>query len=229
MDSLRSTWGLIPLLLALLSWRLRGASVTDRWLSWSVLVACLASLGWYSLGWLMHEVRCGLLGAAPDDILVGYPVGRRLLAHGGIASRLCVLPVSRQAASHSGTWVEYSGRPAGRTPGSQDRLPDFRCYGYAWRVSVWRVRPSFWVVSQYGWQQWLSAAPASDYFGPLDAAGARRDILRSLMHTALLCLIMLGIWRVDIRRAAEALSPVAGADGHRCGFVDRSALDDRHR
>lgn len=44
--------GLLPFSLALAGWRLRGADVRTRWLSWLVLFGVLGALGSYGAGWL---------------------------------------------------------------------------------------------------------------------------------------------------------------------------------
>ena len=67
--------GLVPLLLGLSVWRVRGGPVAVRWLSWASLLATLASFGGYGVGWLLHEFRCGVLGAQAEDVILGWPVG----------------------------------------------------------------------------------------------------------------------------------------------------------
>ena len=66
--------GLIPLLLGLSAWRVRGGPPAMRWLSWASLLATLASFGGYGLGWLLYEFRHSVFGVGGDPA-IGWPVG----------------------------------------------------------------------------------------------------------------------------------------------------------
>lgn len=69
--------GIIPLLLiaSALGFRKKYTSSIARWLSWIVVLALLASLGWYGLGWLYIEIgySTGLWNV--DDLSIGQPFG----------------------------------------------------------------------------------------------------------------------------------------------------------
>ena len=47
----------------------------DRWLSWSVVLAVVASFGWYGLGWLIDEIGFAAGGDPAGLGLVGAPLG----------------------------------------------------------------------------------------------------------------------------------------------------------
>lgn len=45
------------------------------WLSWTVVLALLAALGWYSIGWLLQEVHHAFFGPDARPLPVGWPFG----------------------------------------------------------------------------------------------------------------------------------------------------------
>ncbi len=66
--------GLLPLLLAAASWSVRRAAPPHvRWMSWSVLLAALGSMGVYGLAWMVREIAT--LRGGGDALGVGDQVG----------------------------------------------------------------------------------------------------------------------------------------------------------
>ena len=64
--------GCLPILLASLSFRLHRGSVRRRWLSWCFLLAVLAALGRFGVGWFFKEISFGIDGR---DLAIGDPFG----------------------------------------------------------------------------------------------------------------------------------------------------------
>ena len=88
--------GLLPLLIGLSGWSLRSGNARQRWLSWIVLLATLASFGWYGLGWLSSEIYYLFAGQPPAGVLPGAPVGGLYWLMVVLPSRLRILPLPGQ-------------------------------------------------------------------------------------------------------------------------------------
>ncbi len=70
-------FGILPVLLSLATWSLRGHSLRVRWMSWTVLLAVLGSFGWYGPGWLWQAIGslAGAGNAGGAGAAIGEPVG----------------------------------------------------------------------------------------------------------------------------------------------------------
>ena len=66
---------LLPLVLALVAWRFRRGTVDQRFMTWTVFLACLGALGWYGIGWIVNELRTSMMAGDPNDPVLGEPVG----------------------------------------------------------------------------------------------------------------------------------------------------------
>ncbi len=187
--------GLLPLLLGLGCCRCNAACVRQRWLSWALLLTAVASLGWYGLGWILHEIRCGLGGSATDDYWIGPQVGglywlMSTLLPGYIYFRYPakLMVVASLAASLLAAlgWDRMWRRP--------QRLP--RLLLILAGISLALAALAF--LSRAPFQAWISTARTDHLFGPLDAAAAHRGLIRALLHTALLSIAL----RAFLRHAA---------------------------
>jgi len=177
--------GLLPLLLALGSWRLRRGPTRVRWMSWVALLAVLGSFGWYGLGWLAAEVHHAMGG--DGDLWIGSPVGGLYWAMTVLLpsyvnfrypAKLLVIAALALSLLAARGWDRAFAGPA---PGLRRALMAVGAISLAGAGGMLLFRPF--------WQQWMTLAPANELFGPLDAVGAWHDLLRSLLHTALLCSI----------------------------------------
>jgi hypothetical protein len=192
--------GLLPLLLALGAWSLRRGPARVRWLSWSALLATLGSFGWYGVGWLIHEFRYTWWGAAAADVLVGHPVGGVYwclvvllpgYAHFRYPAKLltvAALALSLLAARGFDRWgLVGCGQPrAGNSfSGWQRAMIVVAGLSLAGWLGTWLLAAR--------WETWLHAAPGDAWLGPLDVAGSLGDLRRSLLHTALLGGLLLGL------------------------------------
>jgi hypothetical protein len=195
-------FGLAPLVAALAAWRLRGGPTRVRWLSWTVLLSLLAALGWYGLGWLWIELRYALWGENPDTAVVGAPTGglywllANLLPEYAYfrypAKWLTVASLAASLLAARGWDVAFTG---------QSRRAARGILG----VGILSLAGLLaWIALRPQWMRWVADAPADDLFGPLDKAGAARDVWLAFLHTALLALL-LGI-AARRRRDSESLS-----------------------
>jgi len=197
--------GLVPLLLGLSVWRLRGGPPAVRWLSWASLLATLAALGGYGAGWLLHEVRCGLLGARADDMLVGWPVGglywllvvflpgyvyfrypAKLLVIAALAlSQLAAIALDRLGQHEPATLRRWT--------------LGFVLLSLAAYLASWMIEPA--------WNAWTGHVRPDVLYGPFDAAGSLTGLRASLLHAVLLGALFWGLLGEAGRRSPRWLAP----------------------
>ncbi len=208
--------GLLPLVLALSSVRLCRGSALRRWLSWSALVAVLGSLGYYGLGWLVHELRAAA-GAPPEAGLLAGPVGglywlltvllpgyvyfrypAKLLVVATLALSLLAAQGWDRAMQRSGGWLRRG-------------LLMLCCVSLLGAAITMAVRP--W------WTGWFAHVDPDRLLGPLDAAGALDDLLFGFVQAA----VVAGVaWWLLGRMGATGVSPVPSehqALGQRCAMA----------
>jgi hypothetical protein len=184
--------GLLPLVLALGCFRLRAICPRQRWLSWSLLLAVLASFGWYGIGWVIHEFRCGLGDASTDDFLVGPQVGGLYWLMSSVLpgyvyfrfpAKLMVIASLAASLLAAIGWDKAWQAPT--------RLPrillGLGSVSFAMAAAAWLLRIPF--------DTWVANAPVNQIFGPLDSAGAFAGMLRALLHTSLLCFALSAFFR----------------------------------
>ena len=176
--------GLLPLVLAVGAMRFRRGRPRDRWLSWSAVLAVVASFGWFGLGWLVQEVRVAC-GSDPSSWLVGGPLGGlywllTVLLPGYVQFRypakLLVVAAMASSLLAARGWDRAF---AGYSPRLRGGLLVLGGLSLGLAVAALAIRP--W------WAGWLAGVEPDTLFGPLDTAGAFRDLLGGLLQTALLC------------------------------------------
>ncbi|MCE9526341.1 MAG: YfhO family protein, partial [Planctomycetales bacterium] len=67
--------GLLPILLAIAQLRWRRGDDRTRWMSWTVLLFTLGSLGWYGVGWIAREFCSIVLRMDAEKFPIGSQVG----------------------------------------------------------------------------------------------------------------------------------------------------------
>lgn len=173
--------GLIPVVLALGAMRFRRATARETWLTWTVVLAVLASFGWYGVGWWWMQIDLwrGGTGTAP----VGAPFGglywlMTVALPGYVYFRypakllvVAALGLSMLAAIGWDRLHAGEARRFGRV------FLAVASVSLAGAIAVWIARP--W------WEGWLAGAPADPAFGPLDARGAAADVLIAFAQAAL--------------------------------------------
>jgi hypothetical protein len=183
--------GLLPLALALAAFRLRRSDPLRAWLSWSVLVAVLASFGRYGLGWLLTQMH------GPES--VGEPFGGlywllTVVLPGYIEFRypaklLVVAALGLSTLAALG-WDQATAQGSPRLRRCLLGLAVASTLGF---VTFFVMRP--W------WLGWLAGAEPDPLFGPLDLHGAASDILAALAQTAVVALA--GCWLVKRAQGAR--------------------------
>ncbi len=191
--------GVIPLLLALSAMRFRlrpneksdepaqppPAASRDTWLTWSVVLAVLASFGYYGLGWILLEIHCAGGGDPHTFTLCGAPLGGLywLMNHvlpGYLyfrypAKLLVVAAVGLSVLAARGWDRAFTGQ-ATRLRKATAGLAAVSLLAALAAVGV---RP--W------WHEWMAGVRDNVLFGPLDAAGAWWDLFLAFVQTAAVC------------------------------------------
>jgi hypothetical protein len=206
--------GILPLLLGLGAWRVRGGTVAHRWASWTALLGTLAAFGWYGLGWAIHEFRFSVLGTQANDVLIGQPVGGlywlMVVALPGYAyfrfpAKLMVIAsLSLSLLAARGLDGLFARGPRGLR----------RCLLGLGLFSLAALAVSFGIAPW--WETWTRSAPDDALFGPFDASGALGDLRLSFLHVALstaLAWWLLGRWhRWHAKRVAALVLLLAAGD-----------------
>lgn len=182
--------GLLPVLLASLSFRLRGGSARRRFLSWCALLSALAGLGGYGVGWLLSEIHYDLGGSG--ELPVGAPFGGlywllTVVLPGYVYFRypaklwiIGTLAISQLAAASF-------DRAAGANGRARVRLMR--------RIAVLAIVSALFArFAPTNLGMWLSD-PANVPFGPLDIRSVQPQMMASMVHTTLLaCGILTIVW-----------------------------------
>ena len=179
--------GLLPLFLACAAWSLRSSDVTIRWLSSLVLLSMLASLGWFGLGWLLHEVQSFVSGNPQSNTKLGEPVG-------GIYWLLVQLLPGYVQFRYPAKWFVIASLALSLLAGKQFdlacRWPTSSRFRYLMLVTA--ILSGLGMISVLLLRTWLvqqlGKSPPHTYWGPLDSSLAIRDILQALGQTALISL-----------------------------------------
>lgn len=151
-------------------------TISRRWMSWTLLLGLLGSLGYYGLVWLVEELVGPISVAGPPVgglywlmtvVLPGYVYFR-------YPAKLLVLVALGLAMLAARGWDDFfSSRRTVRT----DRI----FFGVMATSLVALV--GFVLVKPF-WSDWVSNTPACPIFGPLDKAGAFGDTFFGLLQAS---------------------------------------------
>jgi len=189
--------GIFPLLLALSTMRFRRRKSEPRgssprfyetrikWLTWSVVLAVVASFGFYGLGWLIQEIRV----AAGHDLMDWGPLGGPFgglywlmtivlpgYAYFRYPAKLLVVAALGLSVLAAMGWDRVLAGPSVRF---RRGLLWLGGASFCGAIAALAVRPL--------WHGWLSDVPPDVLFGPLDTGGAANDLLWALGQTTVLC------------------------------------------
>ena len=179
--------GLLPFVLGLSGWSLRASCRRRVWLSWCVLLAALASLGGYGMGWAIQELRVDVFGVDQGDLLLGRPVGGLYwlmvtLLPGYVyfryPAKLLVIAALGISVLAAGSWDRIARR--GGQSGCPKAIPVIVFSSVSTAVLALLCRPA--------WDHWLEQAPSDLFFGPLQQTGAFWDLFGGLIQTSLVAL-----------------------------------------
>ena len=178
--------GLLPLVLGLSVFSLRSDDLRIRWLSWTVGIFVLGSLGTFGLGWLVRHAVAFTTGASspigdgvggvywllvvflPKYVLFRYPAKLLVVAALGI-SQLAAIGWDRALAERS------LSQPPRRV---------------IWLLTVLGIASGAAAFGALVAAQFivLGAGHADPVFGPFDNRGAWTDIVSALTHTSVVSL-----------------------------------------
>ena len=205
--------GIIPLLLAVASFRFRRTDPRTQWISWTVTIGVAAAFGWYGLGWLIAEIR-GVMGAdLSEPWLIGEPVG-------GVYWLLTVLLPGYVNFRYPAKWLVVAALGlAVLAAGGWDRVQSGRSTGIRGAIQgvgiVSLVGALLAVMIRPAWHRSFAGLEPNVLFGPLDTVAAANDLLRAFSQTALvagICWWLLGRAQRGSRLAAPAILLLVAVD-----------------
>ncbi len=175
--------GLLPMLLGLVAFNLRAPETRTRWLSWTLFLFTLGSLGRFGLGWIARHIWLAL-GGSDADVQWGDSVGGIYWLFVVLLPKYVYFRYPAKllvVASLAVSLLAAQGWDRLHT-GSKSRLGMVLLVlglgsGLA-SLSV--IVASEFVV--------LGDGQVSDAFGPFDSRGAWTDVVTSLPHAALVSL-----------------------------------------
>ena len=181
--------GIMPLLIALTTWRLRTADPHVRWLSLVAVGALIGSFGWYGLGWLASEIQ-GAWTGSPPTFAVGAPTGGlywlmvKLLpgyAYFRYPAKLLVIAALAVAL------LAGAGFPHAVTTGRRQT-----CRSLAVLAGGSMLAAIAFAACGPWWADWFAGAAPDELFGPLDAqrSVAWRNHGLSAHHRIVQCLLV---------------------------------------
>ena len=176
---------ILPLLLAVFSWKVRKADPRIRWLSWIVLFTLIAGLGKYGVGWLLRV--CTSNGAV-GEFAVGDPFGgcywlMNVVLPGYIQFRwpgklLVVTAIGASLLAGFG-WDHVTKHGSKNVRLALAVIAALSLLGCAFMFIRWQ-----------GCVDWFNEMPAGSVRGPFDATGACWDIFLSFTHVAAICALL---------------------------------------
>ena len=179
--------GIVPLLLALGALRFRQGDMRTVWLSWTALLCVVGSLGWFGLGWVLHET-VSAVGGNQDPLPIGPPVGglywlMTVLLPGYVYFRYPAKLLTGAAVALSMLtavgWDHVFAEPSPRFQRVVLGLGWVSLTGALAAVVLWWFAP---IVFQH-------VAP-NIMFGPLDSYGAAADIFAAFAQTAAVAFLL---------------------------------------
>ena len=203
--------GLLPAILGIASLQFRGGSQRRRWLSWLALLATLGSFGIYGAGWLAREMYGALFGGdLPLD--VGPAVGgvywlmaTLLPAYAYFRYPAKLLPLAALALSQLSA-VGWDRACRQRSSWLDGGLVGLSVFSAAAALIVWWLGPGL----------FPETAPPNPSWGPLDRAGAHRDLFTAALHTALVALAAWWLLPKDrLHRPVQAQMATCTSDSRR--------------
>lgn len=187
--------GVIPLLLALARMRFCHGTPRVRWLTWTMVLGTLASLGEYAPGWLAKEIAGNWYPAYWEAGNREFPVGN---ACGGLYWLMVVLLPGYAGFRYPGKWFTLVALAAALlAAGGWDSLrqPRFRRRVVRWLVVVAATSVLLALASLALRSTLLAwfATGRRQVFGPLQPEAAWFDLIFAFGQTALVCAIAAAI------------------------------------
>ena len=176
--------GILPLLLALGTWRLRNVAPHVKWFSWILLLAVASSFGSYGMGLFVQFVQQVFI-AEPSSLGIGQPVG-------GLYWFMVVVLPGYAHFRYPAKWMVIATLALAVLAG----------FGLDQMLTVHRQRFAKWLrivgttslaaaivvgLTRPWWATWFADAEPDELFGPFNTSGAWFDTWTACGHTALVC------------------------------------------
>ena len=192
--------GLLPIVFFLSSCLRRSSSWKESWAKICFLIFAIGSLGWFGLGWLIHETSFWIWGTDPATSSIGAPVGGVywffvVLLPGYVNFRypaklfvVATLFLCIMAARESQLALR------------KHRIKRIRNITIALLLLTTGILVGLW-LSSIPVQQWLNAIQfrSANEFGPLDIKSVWSSVLWALLHTFAVGMVVLNLigqgWR----------------------------------
>jgi len=174
--------GAIPFLLALSVWRVRRGKAEIRWLAAVALLSVLAALGWYGIGWIVHELSYALAGER-EEPGIGPQVGGLYWLYSSLLPGYAYF-------RYPAKWLTVGSLAISLLAGYGLQINARRFTRRARRWFLGAIAASgigacgMWLARGV-WLETLQPAAADPFFGPLDAEGAWLDCVTALWQTLL--------------------------------------------
>lgn len=187
--------GLLPFVLGILAIRLRGRSDREKWLSWIVVLSCLASLGWYGPGWLVN-IMCPNLAAPTTPGSIGNPTGGLYWLMVTFLPDYVYFRYPAKLLICAAFGLSLLGGfefDRLRDPARRRRL--MRMLSITGGASLLAILVL--LATRQWWSPWLRNAAADELYGPLDAAAAWRDAFNGCVHCSVVSIssyLLLSNW-----------------------------------
>lgn len=172
-----------------------------RWIRLLLLFFLVGSLGWYGVGWAVHEFSIGILGIPPDQIPIGSHVG-------GIYWMMSsLLPGYENFRYPAKLFVMASlGISIFAGLGFDRAIEDFAkfkkwifVFGFVSLLGLIAVS-----IGKTTIVDAISKTQIDPFFGPIDAAGSWLDIRNSFIHAVLVALVGYALfWLASIRTGKD--------------------------
>lgn len=188
--------GLLPLVLAVASLRLRHGPLREQWLSWSLVIAILGSFGVYGVGWIIRQSLryfgyMDLAEKAPGDPIGGvywffvtFLPGFAYFRFPAKLLTFAALPMSLLAALGFDHWRK-SGAPRLRIA--------LLILAFASGVAA-----MFLFICAEDWRKFFAEMAPDAQFGLFDSDGAWRELMQSLLHTMIVASVAAAfLWTND--------------------------------
>jgi hypothetical protein len=188
--------GLLPALLAVGAMCAPSRDFREAWLKGLLGLSLAASLGNFGLGWALRELVNATAMKAPFVEAMGDPVGGlywllTTVLPGYVYFRYPAkwLPVATLAISLlSAKWFDRVF--ARREKWIVSSLAIFCAGSFITAVAIW----------VFGGQLFAAATAADSTLGPFDAAAARHDVIRALLHSSLIGMLFASLVRWATRQ-----------------------------
>lgn len=183
--------GLLPFVLSVLTLRYRRGQTIRRWYSWMAVLAIIAGMGVYGLGWLCDEIRFGL-GHNQRLTSIGPSFGGLYWAMTSLLPGYVYFRYPAKIWVFANLALSQLGAIGWRYHGEFDSRRLTRSVG--WVLIATLLGGLVYLLGSAPLRQFISGARSDTLFGPIVVDEAMGGIGHSLLHTTILCGGLLAIF-----------------------------------